>query len=148
VRVTAGVVADRVELLVIDRGPGIPASKRAAVLRPFQRLGDGAEGGIGLGLSIVHGFTELLGGDLRLEDTPGGGLTVVVSLPLEAELVATDLLAAEAVAAEAVAAEAVAAEAVAAEAVAAEALAEGARTAEAASGTDVGEPAADRERMR
>jgi two-component system sensor histidine kinase KdpD len=143
VRVTAGVVADRVELLVIDRGPGIPASKRAAVLRPFQRLGDGAEGGIGLGLSIVHGFTELLGGDLRLEDTPGGGLTVVVSLPLEAELVATDLLAAEAVAAEAVAAEAVAAEAVAAEA-----LAEGARTAEAASGTDVGEPAADRERMR
>jgi two-component system sensor histidine kinase KdpD len=82
VRITAGVVGDHLEVLVIDRGPGIPASKRASVLSPFQRLGDGAEGGIGLGLSIVHGFTELLGGALRLEDTPGGGLTVVVSLPL------------------------------------------------------------------
>jgi two-component system sensor histidine kinase KdpD len=82
VRITAGVVGERLEVLVVDRGPGIAASKRASVLRPFQRLGDGAEGGIGLGLSIVHGFTELLGGDLRLEDTPGGGLTVVVSLPL------------------------------------------------------------------
>jgi two-component system, OmpR family, sensor histidine kinase KdpD len=82
VRITAGAVGDRLEVLVIDRGRGIPASKRDAVLRPFQRLGDAAEGGIGLGLSIVHGFTEVLGGTLRLEDTPGGGLTVVVSLPL------------------------------------------------------------------
>jgi two-component system sensor histidine kinase KdpD len=85
VRVTAGVVSDRLEVLVIDRGPGIPASTRASVLRPFQRLGDAEEGGIGLGLSIVHGFTELLGGVLRLEDTPGGGLTVVISLPLASE---------------------------------------------------------------
>ena len=78
----AGVVGERLELLVIDRGPGIAPSKRDDVLRPFQRLGDGNGSGIGLGLSIVHGFTELLGGELRLEDTPGGGLTVVVSIPL------------------------------------------------------------------
>jgi two-component system sensor histidine kinase KdpD len=82
VRVTAGVVGDRLEILVIDRGPGIAADEREAVLRPFQRLDDGQDVGIGLGLSIVQGFTELLGGALRLDDTPGGGLTVVVSLPL------------------------------------------------------------------
>jgi two-component system sensor histidine kinase KdpD len=81
VRVTAGVVGERLEILVVDRGPGIAAGERDAVLRPFQRLDDGQSAGIGLGLSIVQGFTELLGGELRLDDTPGGGLTVVVSLP-------------------------------------------------------------------
>ncbi|HUP73039.1 MAG TPA: DUF4118 domain-containing protein [Acidimicrobiales bacterium] len=81
IRITAGVVGERLEVLVIDRGPGIAANKRDEVLRPFQRLGDGSGSGIGLGLSIVHGFVELLGGELRLEDTPGGGLTVVVSIP-------------------------------------------------------------------
>jgi two-component system sensor histidine kinase KdpD len=84
VRVTAGVVGDKLEMLVVDRGPGIPAAKRAHVFRPFQRLDDAADTGVGLGLSIVQGFTELLGGELRLEDTPGGGLTVVISLPLAA----------------------------------------------------------------
>ena len=82
VRVTAGLVAGQVEVLVVDRGPGIPASQRAEVLRPFQRLDDDHSAGIGLGLSIVLGFTELLGGTLRLEDTPGGGLTVVLGLPI------------------------------------------------------------------
>jgi two-component system sensor histidine kinase KdpD len=90
VRVTAGAVADHVEVLVVDRGPGIAAAKRAAVLQPFQRLGDATEGGVGLGLSIVNGFTELLGGDLRLEDTPGGGLTVVVSLPVAVSAVSRE----------------------------------------------------------
>ncbi len=81
-RVTAGAVAGQVEVLIVDQGPGIPASRRADVLRPFQRLDDDTAVGIGLGLSIVMGFTELLGGSLRLEDTPGGGLTVVLGLPI------------------------------------------------------------------
>jgi two-component system sensor histidine kinase KdpD len=82
VRVTAGAVGGQLEVLIVDRGVGIPPSQRAEVLRPFQRLDDDHSTGIGLGLSIVVGFTELLGGSLRLEDTPGGGLTVVLGLPL------------------------------------------------------------------
>jgi two-component system sensor histidine kinase KdpD len=82
VRISADAVNDRVELLVIDRGQGIPAARRDDVLRPFQRLGDeNPATGLGLGLAVAHGFTELLGGRLLLQDTPGGGLTVTISLP-------------------------------------------------------------------
>ncbi len=50
---------------------------------PFQRLGGDRDAvpGVGLGLSVARGFTEAMGGTIRAEDTPGGGLTVVVSLP-------------------------------------------------------------------
>jgi two-component system sensor histidine kinase KdpD len=48
---------------------------------PFQRLGDREPRGLGLGLTVAKGFTEAMGGTLTAEDTPGGGLTVVVSLP-------------------------------------------------------------------
>jgi two-component system sensor histidine kinase KdpD len=86
VRLTGGAVGDRVELLVIDRGPGIRPAQRVGALRPFQRLGDEDPAlGVGLGLAVAHGFTELLGGELLLDDTPGGGLTVTVSLPRSAE---------------------------------------------------------------
>jgi two-component system sensor histidine kinase KdpD len=80
VRVTAGVADDEMEVLVIDRGPGLSAAQRSALLVPAQRLN--TEGGTSLGLSVAAGFLELLQGDLRLEDTPGGGLTVVVQFPL------------------------------------------------------------------
>ena len=50
---------------------------------PFQRLGDvDNTTGLGLGLALSKGFTEGMGGSLRPEDTPGGGLTMVISLPL------------------------------------------------------------------
>jgi two-component system sensor histidine kinase KdpD len=85
VRLTAGSVGDRVELLVIDQGPGITADQRASALRPFQRIGDHDPAlGVGLGLAVAHGFVDLLGGDLILDDTPGGGLTATVSLPRSA----------------------------------------------------------------
>jgi two-component system, OmpR family, sensor histidine kinase KdpD len=82
VRVVAGAVLDRVELRVVDQGPGIPPDQRERVFQPFQRLGDRPNGsGVGLGLAVARGFVEAMGGELTIEDTPGGGTTMVVSLP-------------------------------------------------------------------
>ncbi|MFJ5693794.1 DUF4118 domain-containing protein [Arthrobacter sp. NPDC093125] len=71
------------ELTVVDHGAGIPAEEVLAMFRPFQRAGDTTPGtGIGLGLAVAKGFTEAMGGVLLAEPTPGGGLTMVVRLPL------------------------------------------------------------------
>jgi two-component system, OmpR family, sensor histidine kinase KdpD len=79
---TAGACGDRVELRVVDRGPGIPEAERDRAFMPFRRLGDtsGATG-VGLGLTVSRGLTEAMGGTLKPEETPGGGLTVAISLP-------------------------------------------------------------------
>jgi two-component system, OmpR family, sensor histidine kinase KdpD len=88
VRLTAGSVLDRVELRVVDQGPGIPVDQRARVFSPFQRLGDRSNGnGVGLGLAVARGFVEAMGGELTIEDTPGGGATMVVALPVGADAV-------------------------------------------------------------
>ena len=77
---TASALGDRVELRVVDRGPGIPEKDRMFV--PFQRLGDTDNTtGVGLGLALSRGLTEAMGGTLTAEDTPGGGLTMTASLP-------------------------------------------------------------------
>ena len=73
--------ADRVELRIVDAGPGVPPAQADRLFAPFQRLGDRAPGGLGLGLSVARGFTEAMGGTITAEDTPGGGLTIVISLP-------------------------------------------------------------------
>ncbi|GDY32563.1 DUF4118 domain-containing protein [Gandjariella thermophila] len=84
VAVRASEYGGTVELRVVDHGPGLPKGASESVFTPFQRLGDrDAAGGIGLGLSVAKGFTEAMGGTIRAEDTPGGGLTVVVSLPAD-----------------------------------------------------------------
>ncbi|MHA7219460.1 DUF4118 domain-containing protein [Arthrobacter sp. MDT1-48-3] len=72
----------RTELRIIDRGPGISDDRKDQVLMPFQRLGDtDNDTGLGLGMALAKGFVEGMGGHLTLEDTPGGGLTSVISLP-------------------------------------------------------------------
>ncbi|MFI5036216.1 MAG: DUF4118 domain-containing protein [Acidimicrobiales bacterium] len=81
VRVRAGIVADLLEILVVDRGPGMPVAQRDVVLAPFQHL-SGAQLNAGINLTVAAGFLQLLGGQLRFEDTPGGGLTVAVEVPV------------------------------------------------------------------
>ena len=78
----ASALGDRVELRVVDRGPGIPADDRDRVFVPFQRLGDTDNTtGVGLGLALSRGLTEVMGGTLDPDETPGGGLTMIISLP-------------------------------------------------------------------
>ena len=82
VRVQAHRTGTDVQVHVIDHGPGIPVAQRAVVVQPFHRLDDsGASGGLGLGLAIADRFVAAVGGALELRDTPGGGLTAVVTLP-------------------------------------------------------------------
>jgi two-component system sensor histidine kinase KdpD len=80
VRVEAGPVAERVDIRVVDRGPGIPPHERERLLQPFQRMVDYGSG-VGLGLAIAHGFVTAMKGEFTIEDTPGGGVTLVISLP-------------------------------------------------------------------
>ena len=81
VRVVAGAAGDAVDVRVVDRGPGVPAGARERIFLPFQRLGDAGSGeGVGLGLAVAKGFVEAIGGEVEIEDTPGGGLTMVIRL--------------------------------------------------------------------
>jgi two-component system sensor histidine kinase KdpD len=79
---TASAGRGRVELRVIDRGPGVPQAGRDQIFVPFRRLGD-TEGttGVGLGLTVARGLTEAMHGTLEPEQTPGGGLTMAISVP-------------------------------------------------------------------
>ncbi|WP_169945416.1 sensor histidine kinase KdpD [Microbispora sp. H11081] len=83
VLITASWHGDNVEIRVVDRGPGIPSEAYDRVFMPFQRLGDrDNHTGLGLGLALSRGLAEAMGGSLVPEETPGGGLTMVLALPL------------------------------------------------------------------
>ncbi|AMG82290.1 histidine kinase [Microbacterium sp. PAMC 28756] len=82
IHVSTSTFGDRLEIRIVDRGPGIPPEKLDDIFLPFQRLGDTDNTtGLGLGLALSRGFIEAMHGTLNPEDTPGGGLTMVISLP-------------------------------------------------------------------
>lgn len=70
----------RVAIRVVDHGPGVAPERFAEIFAPFQHFGDRVTTGLGLGLAIARGFTEAMGGTLTPSPTPGGGLTMTVSL--------------------------------------------------------------------
>jgi two-component system sensor histidine kinase KdpD len=71
---------DRVVIDVVDHGAGVPAGLKERIFEPFARL-DARSPGVGLGLSVAKGFAEAMGGTIVAVDTPGGGLTVRVTMP-------------------------------------------------------------------
>ncbi len=75
--------AQRVQLRVCDRGPGVPDAQKARIFEPFFRLPGHAEqaGGVGLGLSLVRQIAQRHGGRVWCEDRPGGGTCFVLELP-------------------------------------------------------------------
>lgn len=82
VHVSTSTFDDRLEIRIIDHGSGIPSEKLGDIFLPFQRLGDTDNTtGLGLGLALSRGFVEAMHGSLTPEATPGGGLTMVISLP-------------------------------------------------------------------
>jgi two-component system sensor histidine kinase KdpD len=82
VRVSGGEGAGKVTVRVVDRGPGVPASERAAIFEPFHSgRGDGRDG-VGLGLAISKGFVEANGGELRLQADSADGTAFAVSFPM------------------------------------------------------------------
>ena len=81
VLVTATSSGDWVDVSVIDHGPGIAEADRDRVYVPFERSGDRSnDAGAGLGLAIARGFVEIIGGVLRFDDTPNGGLTMTICI--------------------------------------------------------------------
>ena len=83
IRITAGRIGPNVELRVVDRGPGVRDADKERIFAAFQRVGDAPSGdGLGLGLAVARGLMTVMGGSLVPEDTPGGGLTMVLALPL------------------------------------------------------------------
>ena len=80
VRIAAHRDAAHVAVKVIDNGPGVAAERMGEIFAPFQHFGDRSTTGLGLGLAIARGFTEAMGGTLSPSRTPGGGLTMIVTL--------------------------------------------------------------------
>jgi two-component system sensor histidine kinase KdpD len=80
----AQLAGDQVAIEVVDHGPGVPDEAKERIFEPFTRVGDRVPGGVGLGLAVARGFAEAMGGQIAARDTPGGGLTVAITLPAAA----------------------------------------------------------------
>ena len=71
------------QIRIIDHGPGVPVADRDLMFAPFQRLGDiPGRSGVGLGLAVARGLAEAVGAAVEVDDTPGGGLTMIVTVPV------------------------------------------------------------------
>lgn len=81
VRVEGAQSGPFVQVRVVDHGPGVDPALRARMFEPFQRLGDRTPGGVGLGLAVADGFMKVMDGRIDVEETAGGGATVVLSVP-------------------------------------------------------------------
>ena len=80
--VRAAAVATAVQISIVDRGGGVPDNAKEVIFAPCQRYGDTPKGtGVGLGLAVSRGLMESMNGTITAEDTPGGGLTIVLELP-------------------------------------------------------------------
>ena len=87
VRLLAGEVTDErgrhVQIRIVDHGPGVPLTQRDTMFAPFQRLGDIPQGsGVGLGLAVARGLADAVDATIEVDDTPGGGLTMIVTVPV------------------------------------------------------------------
>jgi signal transduction histidine kinase len=84
-RLQASEADSGVLLEIIDHGRGVPDDLKERMFEPFQRLDRGTDpsggAGVGLGLAVVRGFLDTMGGSVQAADTPGGGLTMRVRLP-------------------------------------------------------------------
>lgn len=81
VLVTASARPGEVEIRVVDRGPGLDDERKQRMFEPFQRLGDTSPDGLGLGLAVAQGLVRAVGATVVVDDTPGGGLTMVLTVP-------------------------------------------------------------------
>jgi two-component system sensor histidine kinase KdpD len=79
-RITAGEHRGRVEIRVVDYGPGVRPADRERIFLPFLQLGERANG-VGLGLALSRDLVEAMDGTIIPEATPGGGLTMTLGLP-------------------------------------------------------------------
>ncbi|MGW6007081.1 DUF4118 domain-containing protein [Oerskovia enterophila] len=84
VRITASAGPREIELRIVDTGRGLSDESKVRMFEPFQRLGDTTGEGLGLGLAVADGLARAVGASITPEDTPGGGLTMVVAVPREA----------------------------------------------------------------
>lgn len=97
ITITAELVRGRsdqplMEIRVIDHGPGVPDQVKEQIFDSFQQVGDHRQNtGLGLGLAVARGFAEAVGGSLVARDTPGGGLTMALTLPVGLSDESTDI---------------------------------------------------------
>jgi len=80
--VSSAVVGGDIVVRVVDDGPGVPDDVKEHMFDAFQRLGDTTGTGLGLGLAVADGLATAVGAEVAVEDTPGGGLTMLVTVPL------------------------------------------------------------------